>query len=1178
MMAVTSRLLTWHARRRFLRLEPLEPRWVLATGLVITEFMASNDTTLLDGDGFYSDWIEIHNPTDQTIDLAGWHLTDNDGDLNQWTFPSAPVVPQDVLDLTPGEYLVVFASGQATGDTIDAAGNLHTNFKLTSDGEYLALVQPDGMTIEHAYAPMYPAQLADISYGIVQESDATMLIGPNAMASYAVPLDGTFDSVWKAAEYDDNTWTTGSSALGFGSNASDLELYLPFDETSGLVAADLSGNGNDGTVYDAAWINDPTRGQVLNFDSNSDYVLANLPGLNSEFTIAFWARQTSYSDNNEGLFQVQDGGTSPGSLKVIGGWVNSTSGYPWGRLIELDGSQRNLPQTGPSISLNTWTHFAYRGNGSTYQLFINGTPGPLVSYDGTILLNDRIFIGKQGTESWRGQIDDFAVWSGSLNNSDIAALASGILSPEAYAGFGNIVQTDLTGPMRNQGASSAYLRFHFSLTGTDFDEMTLRIRYDDGFAAYLNGTQIAFCNAPTNPVWNDTALAERSNLLALQFEEIDVRSFVHRLTPGDNVLAVHGLNLSGSDSDFLIDVELIATNALEDETRYMIEPTPGEPNAQGYLGFLGDTQFDTDRGFFSDPFDVTITSTDPIADIYYTTDGSEPSPTNPTATLYSGPVPITTTTMLRAGAFQEDYLPTNIDTQTYIFLEDVLRQDPLDDPSAPDYPTVWQAGASADYEMDPEVVNHWDDTNPANTDIGIREALRSIPTMSIVMDHDDLWNASNGIYPNATNYGTSWIRPGSIEYFDPNTGEAFQYNAGIQMHGHASRDNVRLKKHSFRLIFNDDYNGPTELPYQLFKDSELDEINTIVLRACFTDSFATRTITGRYSPLDSTYTRDVWMRDTQLAMGHFSSHSTYVHLYINGLYWGLYNPAERPDDAFMEAYFGGAREDWDIIKDFNELFRGDKTAWNAMFALADQLPSAADPDAVYWQLQGKNPDGTPNPVLPNYLDMNNLIDFMILHFYAGAEDWPHHNWYAARNRVDPGNGFMFFVWDQEIVLDGRFRDRTSVDDDYSPAELYDNLRYSPELLLHFADRVQLHMYGNGALTTEANQTRWMARADEVEAAIIGESARWGDAREGEVVTIDSGEPSVTIPTMTVDHWRASRDEVIGYFEPCHQLAMQRFRTAGLYPAVDAPSFSQHGGSVPSGFQLGIVNHESTGTV
>src|SRR5690606_29248977 len=141
--------------------------------------------------------------------------------------------------------------------------------------------------------------------------------------------------------------------------------------------------------------------------------------------------------------------------------------------------------------------------------------------------------------------------------------------------------------------------------------------------------------------------------------------------------------------------------------------------------------------------------------------------------------------------------------------------------------------------------------------------------------------------------------------------------------------------------------------------------------------------------------------------------------------------------------------------------------------------------------------------------------YMILHLYAGVEDWPSHNWVAARNRVDPGKGFQFFTWDQEISFDGRFRDRTEAGEPntFTPAELFEELRNSSEFRLRFADRVQKHMFNDGALTVENNIERWMARADQIEAAIIGESARWGDAREGESVNVP---PQTIVPLMTVD--------------------------------------------------------------
>src|ERR1017187_9676960 len=98
--------------------------------LTITEFMASNKHTLLDEDGAPSDWIELYNAGTNTVNLDGWHLTDNASNLTKWTFPAT--------NLAPNSFLIVFASGK---DRAVAGQELHTDFALSSSGEYLALVR-----------------------------------------------------------------------------------------------------------------------------------------------------------------------------------------------------------------------------------------------------------------------------------------------------------------------------------------------------------------------------------------------------------------------------------------------------------------------------------------------------------------------------------------------------------------------------------------------------------------------------------------------------------------------------------------------------------------------------------------------------------------------------------------------------------------------------------------------------------------------------------------------------------------------------------------------------------------------------------------------------------------------------------------------------------------------------
>lgn len=129
---------------------------MIATHPVISEFMADNDTVLADGDGEFSDWVEILNPTGGAIQLAGYYLTDDPFDLTQWTFPGHL--------LGAGGRVIVFASEKHLSPP---PGELHANFRIDKAGEYLALVAPDGTTILHEFSPVFPAQVSDVSYGIL---------------------------------------------------------------------------------------------------------------------------------------------------------------------------------------------------------------------------------------------------------------------------------------------------------------------------------------------------------------------------------------------------------------------------------------------------------------------------------------------------------------------------------------------------------------------------------------------------------------------------------------------------------------------------------------------------------------------------------------------------------------------------------------------------------------------------------------------------------------------------------------------------------------------------------------------------------------------------------------------------------------------------------------------------
>jgi hypothetical protein len=151
----------------------------LRAELVISEFMAANSHVLVDDDGVYSDWIELHNPDALPVDLNGWFLTDSASNKKKWQLPA--------VTLAPGGYLVIFASNK---DRRDPTRPLHTSFALSAGGEYLGLIKPDGTTVAFEYAPSFPDQLDDVSFGLPPAAGSTWG-EPNFLSR---PTPGTVNS------------------------------------------------------------------------------------------------------------------------------------------------------------------------------------------------------------------------------------------------------------------------------------------------------------------------------------------------------------------------------------------------------------------------------------------------------------------------------------------------------------------------------------------------------------------------------------------------------------------------------------------------------------------------------------------------------------------------------------------------------------------------------------------------------------------------------------------------------------------------------------------------------------------------------------------------------------------------------------------------------------------------
>jgi len=1095
----------------------------------ISEFMAANMTTLRDEDGDAADWIEIRNPGSKPRSLAGWHLTDDPGELDKWTFPA--------VSLPGGGYLVVFASGK---NRRDPAGNLHTNFRLNAGGEYLALVEPGGKAVAREFAPAFPPQKTDFSYGIGLRMWVTEIVPVDAPLRVLVPPDDSLGRLWTggAEPFDDSGWLSGAGGVGY---AAKVPGFLVRNYLANTGVCSLG-----------------TAEQVVALPSlQSRVTVANTP------VVDFAGNGASGHYNRDLLFPGAAPGVDEDNFAVLAtGIVTIPEAGPWTfGVMSDDGFVLDLSNGVDSFRIS---YPDPRGPADTLGVFNVTAPG---EYELRLLMYEcgggamvELFAARGGFAAWNSAsfrlVGDTA--GGGL------AVVSDPAEGEASGGLSPLIGTDLEGAMRGVGAS-VYVRIPLTVDDpAAFENLFLRMRYEDGFVAYLNGVEAARRNAPAQLSHVSRATSDRALAAALVREDIDISAMLSVLRPGANLLAFHGLNDTPASLDFLLAAELAQIRIEPGIAGFFATPTPGGPNAPVFDDFVRDARFSVERGFFSVPFEVEIETDTHDAEIRYTLDGTRP--TAEQGAVYTGPIAVAQTTCLRAAAFREGFIPANVATQTYIFLDDVIRQD-YQATLNRGFPPRW-GDTTPDYGMDPRVIGQGGgDLFGGKYSATIKDDLLSLPTMSIVLPVDDLFGP-NGIYTNSVQRGVGYERAASVELLYPDGAGGFQEDCGLRIQGGAFRNHGLTLKHSFRLLFKGIY-GATKLRYPLFGPGGPDRFDTITLRANANDSYALAGAGGR-----ALYVRDTVMRGFALDMGQPACRDRFVHLYLNGVYWGVYNPVERADASFSATYFGGDKADWDVIVQGNYPTEGTGDAWNRLLGLCAEGFSTL---YQYCRVQGRNVDGTPNPLLPNLIEVRNYIDYMIVNLYGGNTDWPHNNWRVSRNR-DGRAGFRFYLWDTEFALglaSDLYTNLTGVAN--GVAVPWAALRQNAEFRMLLADRINAHFHNGGALAVDPRAPWWnparpecnrpaarfRATCDLVERAMVAESARWGDMHNGRLCTRD-------------EHWAKERDNLLANYFPARSAkVVQQFRDDGLYPPVEAPVFSRHGGAIDPIFVLRVNAAEGT---
>lgn len=447
---------------------------------------------------------------------------------------------------------------------------------------------------------------------------------------------------------------------------------------------------------------------------------------------------------------------------------------------------------------------------------------------------------------------------------------------------------------------------------------------------------------------------------------------------------------------------------------YFTSPSPNQPNGAGVIGFAAAPVFDPPGGVYRSTLSLSL-SAEADARIYYTTDGSEP---NTRDNRYTQPIEIAGTSIIRARAYRTDYGSSPIMTNTY-----VMRGD------------------------------------------------QTLPIVSVVTEPANLFNARTGIYANPTQYGEAWERPTSVEWIGEDGTRRFGVDCGLRIHGGASR--TRSPKKSFRLYFRARY-GPARLTYPVL-GGERANYDRLVLRAGFNDSWGYDNESQRPTAI---LISDQTARNLGADMGRPEAKGVFTELYLNGEYWGIYNPSERINDNFMRYYIND--DDWDVISD-GEAKDGDLQAFTDMTQWVRNHSTATDEEVNE---------------LGHFVDVDNLTDYIILNVWLQNYDWPRHNWYAGRERT-ANAGWMFFSWDVEYSFGSGsqgFRvDQNTMDNandiNYAPGALFNFLCKNAGYRRYFWRRLQDHL--EGALAPDHVHARLNELADLIRPAIPGEADKWG---------------------------------------------------------------------------------------
>ncbi|MGE5294708.1 MAG: lamin tail domain-containing protein [Solirubrobacterales bacterium] len=457
--------------------------------LAINEVLAVN-TSAVEHEGTFPPMIELYYDGAVPYDLSGMELRSAAADSTPFVFPAGSTI-------APGQYLVLYADADA------ATSGLHLGFGLDAEGDSLVLLDKAGTTVDSVE---FGRQIADLSVGRVGHDCAWHLTDPSFGAS------NTARPMGDPARMKVNEWLAAEQTLAEGPF---IELYNPNADPVDMEGMCLTDDSSPQLVEN--------RIGRLNFMPAGGYA-------------------TFLADGTLGS------GHASFRLSLEGGMI---------RLFDRRAAEIDEIAYGPQMAD---VSEGRTPDGATRLDFFS-LPTPGAANPGSNMVTTVQELVKEAADKRvlvpTGSIGDD--WTGIVFDDSAWALCSGGPGGVGYengSGYESLITLDVKDPMYGSGKNNTcYIRVPFTVdaeTLVDAGGLTLKVRYDDGFVAYLNGVEVARRNFTGTPAWNSHADDSGESALEDFDEYIDISPFLVDLKDGANLLAIQGMNSGTSSSDFLI--------------------------------------------------------------------------------------------------------------------------------------------------------------------------------------------------------------------------------------------------------------------------------------------------------------------------------------------------------------------------------------------------------------------------------------------------------------------------------------------------------------------------------------------------------------------------------------------------------------------------------------------------